>query len=250
MKRIKHTEQPAKQTVFIVITLLTVLLLFCSCGVFNQKIGSGNIVSKDVFIEEEFSGIISNAPGQIVLTKSSLPYISLVGDDNILGELKFTYNEGVLYIEANPDISLSSYTLFIYIPVSRLTRLESLGAGDFSSQGILESDNLALVVKGAGSMDLAIQAADINLVSFGKGDVTLGGECERFTARVDGKGSILASELHVKYATASVHASGNIEVYTSENLVAWTAGSGVIGYKGNPLHTELSYSVPGSIFKM
>ncbi|MBN1648416.1 MAG: DUF2807 domain-containing protein [Spirochaetales bacterium] len=118
-----------RPSIILFILIICIVTVFESCWIINQKIGSGKVTSRDIFLGDEFTRISSNVPGQIILTQSPAPYINLVGDDNILAEIEVRIENSTLYLEINPNVSFSSYALFIYVPVSRLTGPESPGAG-------------------------------------------------------------------------------------------------------------------------
>ncbi len=133
-------------------------------------------------------------------------------------------------------------------------QLSVAGSGDLTGRGI-QCDGLQATVAGSGDLHLAdircVQATasvagsgDLSLKDIlchsveasvaGSGDLVLSGTTDRANYHVSGSGDLSASKLKAQQVEASVAGSGDITCHATDYLKANTAGSGEIGYSGNP----------------
>ena len=78
------------------------------------------------------------------------------------------------------------------------------------------------------------QATSANASVAGSGTVTIAGSVDNAEYSVAGSGDLNVSNLRARSVSAQVSGSGDIRCHATEYLKARTAGSGGIGYKGNP----------------
>lgn len=95
--------------------------------------------------------------------------------------------------------------------------------------------NLDVSIAGSGNVELKETTASYAKVSIaGSGNATLTGTADKGAYKVSGSGDIHASGFQINTLEANISGSGDIECHVTEYLNARTAGSGRIGYKGNP----------------
>ena len=116
------------------------------------------------------------------------------------------------------------------------------GSGDINSSNIT-CNNLKVSVAGSGDMKLDNVTAASTIASVaGSGTVKLSGSTEEAEYSVAGSGDLFASDFQAKKVSANVTGSGDIKCHATDFLKVRTAGSGSVGYKGNP---ELDYPKKG-----
>ena len=118
--------------------------------------------------------------------------------------------------------------------------LSVAGSGDLSV-GKVSCRQMEASVSGSG--DLAVKeviAGKAAASVAGSGDLVLSGKAVEADFRVAGSGDLDASCLKAEQAAASVAGSGDLKCYASDCLKARVAGSGSIGYAGNPKGLDIS----------
>jgi hypothetical protein len=81
----------------------------------------------------------------------------------------------------------------------------------------------------------------------GVGSLTLNGKVQRFTARVEGVGTVNAHELDAESADVRLEGIGSAKVRASDSLNVRVEGLGSVTYYGKPAHLTKSAEGFGSI---
>lgn len=111
---------------------------------------------------------------------------------------------------------------------------------NISGSGELRLESLScptLITSIAGSGDLSIDNIETQYAEAsisGSGSLNLQGKTNKAKYKITGSGELYASKLHAEEVTANIAGSGEIECYAEKLLNTGIAGSGEIGYKGNP----------------
>lgn len=112
------------------------------------------------------------------------------------------------------------------------------GSGDLRCQKASCRD-IQVAVAGSGDLTVSgLKAGNLEASVAGSGDLYLSGTAESGVYGVSGSGEMHAEQLQARKVEASVAGSGEIKCYASESLKANTAGSGTIGYAGDPKTVE------------
>jgi hypothetical protein len=209
--------------------LLPTALLILSIGCLNfldQKEGSGNVISEERTIEQEFTGVSLVGSPDLNVTvdpEAAEPKVVVTTDDNLLIDVTTEVHEGVLVIK--PEGNLAPTKGFrVDVTVKSLASAMLTGSGDVVIDGIAGDAFTAHIT--------------------GSGDMQLRGACTAATYSVTGSGDIQAEALEAKQARASVTGSGDVALTASESVDAKINGSGDISVSGSP--AKVSRSVTGS----
>lgn len=88
----------------------------------------------------------------VVLTESNLAGITIVADDKVNKDIKFTIKNGVLNIYSKKG-SLKKKAI-VYVPVSNLSRLEINGDSHVVSAGFLNTPTLNVYINGESTFNI------------------------------------------------------------------------------------------------
>ena len=114
------------------------------------------------------------------------------------------------------------------------------GSGDINADN-LQSNDLSVSIAGSGDIGLDnISANNVKANISGSGDIKLKGKTLKAKYSIAGSGDIAASDLLAEDVIANTSGSGDITCYASTAIEASRAGSGSIGYKGNPQKVNIS----------
>ncbi len=222
----------AKMKSLFIAALFIVLSLVSGCSdnssVSNKEqiVGSGKLVSETRAVAP-FTGIQLVGSGNVVITHDTVQTLTVETDDNILGLLSTSVENGLLIVSLK-DGSYSNITVNIHASMKTVNLLECVGSGQFTTSGSVNTDVITCRITGAGSM-------------------TLNGTARSETIEIDGAGEIHNFGLVSSTCSAAISGAGNIEVAVTDELTASIAGSGVITYTGNPPTVHQTISGTGVI---
>ncbi|MBN1648248.1 MAG: DUF2807 domain-containing protein [Spirochaetales bacterium] len=221
----------------ILVLFVLILVLISSCIFLQpetQQIdGSGDIVSINAPLTGEFVNIAQNTIGDIVLTESDVNYVTLTGDDNVVDKIDVEIRGNTLYLETDPDISFSHYTLIIYIPVQQLVTVSNNGVGDISADHTLMYSSLTLSISGVGDIDLSVETGSLTCRLEGSGDIELSGTSTDFIIDLNGVGDIDAYSLLCADCNADIGGVGDVRVSVTDSLDVIITGVGSLFYWGD-----------------
>jgi len=198
----------------VVISMSLLLLVTISCGTGDRKEGSGTIVSESRAATEvttvESEGII-----EVEIVRSADPYITVITDDNIVGDVLTDITGSSLLISLR-DANYSNVSVAVSVGMPAVTSVENDGTGAITYSGFEGLDVLTVESNGTGDLDFSGSAAVLDLTTSGTGgfkgfDFTAG------TLQVDMTGT------------------GDVEVTVSDRIEGELTGTGDLTYKGMPL---------------
>jgi hypothetical protein len=147
--------------------------------------------------------------------------------------------------------------LEITVKTPGLVEIVSQGAGTLRTRGVLESDTLDLIVRGAGNVSLKAKSRELSCVMHGAAPVDLEAETKRLSATISGAGRMSASgsaryldiringaggfrgfELTSEEAVIDSRGAGQSQVSVSRKLDVRITGVGRVIYRGTPAVTE------------
>ncbi|HKR04115.1 MAG TPA: head GIN domain-containing protein [Bacteroidia bacterium] len=128
-----------------------------------------------------------------------------------------------------------------YMP--ELEGLEVDGSGNMNVPDTFKVKDISLQINGSGDIKGKFIAAKIESDIRGSGNLVLAGSANKHTMEILGSGDIKASDLPCNSTEVNVSGSGDVFVYTIQNLDVKINGSGTVHYKGKP---SVNSSVNGS----
>lgn len=180
--------------------------------------GSGQIVTKNIFLKERFNSINIDTAGNIVITNSKYNKVFIRTDSNLISKCSVYIKNGTLYIKSKGNF-IPSDELYINIDTHNLNSLTIDGSSDIKVNGY-NTESLTLNINGSANLNF-------NSNSIG-----------RLTIDADGSYYINLLKSRVKKATIKASGAGDIKIDVSNSLDISVDGTTDIRYRGNPKITK------------
>lgn len=166
---------------------------------------------------------------EVRVTSPTLNGISIAGSADIDLVNGVKTDDFKLNIAGSADIN-SPHT----IDCTNSCDISIAGSGDIDAN-TLRCNQLNVTVAGSGDMTIKdAQVTNAKASVAGSGTVTIAGTVDTAEYSVAGSGDLNVSNFRARSVSARVTGSGDIRCHATEFLKARTAGSGSIGYKGDP----------------
>jgi hypothetical protein len=220
--------------------ILAPLALLNSCDCIE---GNGKVITKSTQVNN-FSAIELKTDANVELVNDSSSTVYINGESNIIDIYKVEVSGNTLRISSD-ECTRSHEPIKLKIPVGgkMLEELKLSGSGMISSNGIMKSGKMDVILNGSGDFNIKVDAEEVNGKLNGSGKITLEGAAQHCNMTINGSGDVDATGMPAVDVKADINGSGNCKVNATTNLKATIRGSGDIYYKGS---AAVSSSVMGS----
>jgi hypothetical protein len=226
--------------------LLSVPMLFMSsCRYVHGRHVSGNgSTGTETRAVNGFTGVETRGAIDLVVRQGDFN-VKVEADQNLLQYIETTVENGHLVVGFRNGISIEDInTARVYVSAPELNDLETHGSGNISGEGkISDKNKIVINVSGSGDIELHIDCPAVVTETHGSGNITIDGDSKSLSTTVTGSGDVKLAGLKAETVKASIHGSGNTEVFASESLDVEIFGSGDVHYRGEP---KISSSIHGS----
>ncbi len=222
-----------------------VTLLLISAAVFAQR-----TETRDV---DEFTEISFATGGTLYLKQGSQQKLELRGDRDDLEEIRTEVRGGRLVIKTRSSSWFnwsSNGGVEFYITVKKLEGLNISGSGKVIGESKFTTDYLELDVSGAGKMELAADAREVDISISGSGKILLEGTGKKSEISISGSGKVDAEDFIAEDHRIRISGSGSCYIHADESIDARISGSGSVHYKGNARNVNSSSSGSGKVKRM
>lgn len=203
--------------------------------------GEGPVITEEYRLGN-FDGIKLLCSADIELRQGNTFNVEVQAQPNIQDAMLVEVRNGILEIDFI-DCIRSSRDLVVFVTMPELVYLEVDGSGDVNSRGLIEANDIDLVVDGSGDIDLRLDADDVNIDIRGSGDITLDGDADDVNLDIRASGNLNGFDFYTSDMRISVDGSGDAKVQVDDYLEADIFGSGDVYFKGFPF---LDVNIVGS----
>jgi len=262
------------------------LLLLANSCIPNRIYGDGNLVTKEIAVDDFDEIEAGNSPMRITYVQSEgEPGLTVTVDQNIFDmyEIKvqgdklrirpkgeYKHPQRFSITESTYQFSPTEFTVTIHS--KSLRRLGAAGNIDFSVNSTLKTEELVLKLAGSCKVHLtdtvwmerldvdiagngtlnaaALFGNELNGEIAGSGRLNLGGNIATASFDIAGSGTVRAFDLEVEDMRCKIAGSGDIEICAKNSIHTNIAGSGRIKYTGNPQEIVKKVAGAGSIVKV
>lgn len=170
---------------------------------------------------------------QVVIEQGEDFAITLQGDDNAKGRVRFALEDGALFIMQDGGIENSGETGRATVTVTMPTpdKLTIAGSGQITAKALAEKAEI--VIAGSGRViapALAVQQLDLSIA--GSGQFEADGTAALLDLTVAGSGNASMADLLVNTAKVSIAGSGNVVFACDGAVKAHLMGSGMVTVRG------------------
>ena len=224
--------------------MLTTLAVFTSCRVKERlNVFEGGPRVTDVRQHNGFEEIEIKGSPTVYYTQADSFSVRVTGPQNYVDDILTEINGKTLVVRNRGKISVVNISfegedeVAVYVTSPDLVSLRLNGSGDFVSKRLIDSDNMDIVLRGSGDIDIDSLICDrcqVELV--GSGDIDVNRlEAQRVSASLIGSGDIDLKLKKVQNTKLSLKGSGDIDAHFAEGcgtVDCELRGSGDISIKG------------------
>lgn len=235
-----------KKSHFIPFTFLFVILF--SCSRFNCERGEGDITTSEKSISS-FKDLKVSGDFEVILKQGSDYSCTIQAYENLQDIIEVRNSGRALKVDTR-RCTKSDKKIKVFVSAPDISYIHLTGAVNAYTESNFKLDNLKLKSSGASSIELTLEARELDIDISGASDVTLEGITEALTFDVSGAGHLNASQLKSKSADIHISGSADCSVNVEEVLKASVSGSGNVNYVGNPSKVDTQISGSGNVSKL
>ena len=202
-----------KMKSLIILPIVLILTMISSCTK-DPISGSGELKS-ELRNVANFTKVNSEGVFEVLITQGTTQSVEIIGDDNILPEVKTTVVGNELRLYLDDDHNYKDITLKVNIIVPSITSIENSGIGNISISGVDTTDNF-------------------NVYNSGTGDISIEGTAKSLTLENEGTGKFKGFLFAVDDCNITIVGSGDCEINAATTLNVRIEGSGDVHYIGSP----------------
>lgn len=194
--------------------------------------------TKEIAVSD-FNRVVLTGRAVVHITQSDKESLTLSGSKSDLDEIKASIKYGQLVINHTKRGWFRGFFQSTEMPHYNLTvkDLDSItlkGSGEIYSDGPLETEELQLMIEGAGQVELDLKVKRIKAAIFGVGKVVLNGTADSQVIEIEGRGVYQGKDLISKKGRLMINGSGDAEINVRDELEVTINGSGNVVYLGKP----------------
>ena len=227
--------------------IILTMLVFTACNELIGERGNNERITKEITVDS-FEKIEVSGAFDIVLKPSESDKVILEADENLIRYIDISVRGNRLYIETDKRL-VSRKGIKIEVPIKVLREINSSGASDIENTEPLSSEELEIIVSGAGKVDLKLDVKLVALDLSGATLVYLEGVAERLEVGMSGAGSLAAEGFEVQDCAVNISGVGHVLVNVSGSLEAQVSGLGRVEYLGKPTSVKGDVSGVGNVTK-
>lgn len=229
---------------FIAAISLTVL---SSCR-FGCIKGSGRQVTENRKVSD-FTRLEISGGFKVILKQDSSLSVTINADDNFMKYIHSSNSGDKLKIYSKKNFC-GSGEIVINIGVKNLERIEASGAVDLSTDGQLNTKDLALGLNGASKVTMDLNAANVTTEGAGNTEMNLKGQATSHKVQLAGAAKIEALDFVVGNYDIETTGASDCRINVLKELNVNTTGAADIKYRGNPTSVNTSKTGAATVTKI
>lgn len=219
------------------IAVITIILMTNSCNEDDFYKGEGELVSKEISIEE-FNEIIVLGSHEVNISHGSVQKVEVTGHANIIDRIDKHVHDNRWYLELKKGNYRNSKLTF-NIQLSQLNMAVVEGSGTLFLNHFNSNSSVTLGVLGSGKITTTTNTGCENLFINveGSGKIYQTKEfhdLKKTDIEIIGSGRYDGFSNKTEYCNVNIEGSADCNVFVNSNLNGKIRGSGNINYIGNP----------------
>lgn len=192
-----------------------------------------------------------NGDFSVTLKQGSQEEVMVTADANLQNYI-YTEMIGNKLVIGMPDNTTlrGSKEIQIVVTVKKINMIHLAGSNKLTTTSAIDTDTLQLFCIGASNINLQSNTHCLNLVVPGAAKVEMSGKTRIFHLRLEGASSIQTLLLDAQTVKVNLAGAARIQLAVKDSLEVYLSGAGIIQYKGNPHHKNLSINGYGKIEPM
>jgi hypothetical protein len=233
--------------------LIALPLVMGSCReIFGKRIRGNGIIKTEERGVSSFKNVEVSGAINVYVSQGETKSVKIEGDENLLKYIEVLQDGDKIMVRQKHGYNLSpTGDLRVYVTAPVYNDIDVSGACDIIGQmKIVNSENLALHVSGAGDIKMEVDAPQLKAEVSGSGSINLKGQTKDVDLELTGAGHAHCYELLSENTKVDISGAGDAEVYASVKLDAEVSGAGSVSYKGNASNVNQHVSGAGSVKKV
>ena len=232
----------------LLLTLLSLPLLFTSCIFSPTMKGNGNVVKEERELDA-FDEIKASRGINLYLTQGEARALVIEADENLVDVIETEVVGDELIIRSTANVK-NAKSFKVYVTAPEFEAIKATAGCNIYSENELSTDELELKASAGSNIKLEINATTVNASSSAGSNIKLEGLAEDFYGQASSGSNIKAEDLKAKKAEVKVSSGANIWIRSDKRLEAHASSGGNIFYAGNPAETDVHKSSGGNVIKM
>ncbi|PWJ43002.1 GIN domain-containing protein [Sediminitomix flava] len=246
------------------ISILLSLFCFWSCDDDDDINGSGESITREVDISNDFQGLDIRVPAQVMITQDDSTSITATGQENILNNLEYRINnDGILTIKFDRNVS-SFEELILEISLSTLKEMRASGKAeitgltpfrdlndlDIKQSGLssinldsIFSEELEIDMSGESKLNIIHSTTQTEIDMSGNTSIDIEGTSQSTEIDMSGDSNIEGVDFNTESLEVDMSGSSNLTITVELSIDGQISGSSQIRYGGQP---SVNVSTSGS----
>lgn len=241
--------------------LLIGVLIFTGCSPAGIITGTGPVVTRN-FDYSDFTGVEISGAFEVEIAPSSSFSVSVTANENLFEYIDVSRTGSILSIGLKrAPLNIVDSTLEARVTLPELSRLEISGASSVTALGFNTTDDFYLIVSGASSLLLDVEAGnaegeisgashvsgiimapEVNVELSGASRLSLEGAAENATMYISGASDAGLADFPVRNGYFNLSGASRATVNVSGKLDADLSGASTLEYIGSPSLGEINIS--------
>lgn len=226
--------------------LLSILVIAVAMASCDPGIQGNGKVKSEIRDVASFDAIDISGGYEIHIAQTGESSLRIEADENLHQYIETYVENGTLYVSSERRIARSK-ELDLYLTVDQLKSIESSGATEIASRGVIKGDKLDLDFSGAVEADLELDQQRVTGDFSGAAELDLRGKADEVSIDASGAVEVNALELETRRFSLDVSGAGEFELFVTEELNIEASGAVEVKYKGNPQNVNRQVSGAASI---
>lgn len=228
---------------------ILVSIFFTSCrfnGNFDGIKGSGNIITQNRNVAEEFKKIEVNQGIKLIVEQSENKSITVEADDNIVSHITTRVENGTLIIETNEGYNTES-TPKVVVKLPIISGLTANSGSNISSNNTLITENIHVNSTSGSRIDVDVEADFIAIEASSGSSAEISGKALKLETTATSGSEISANALSSNLVHAEASSGSSTSVDAVVKLDAHASSGASVSYKNTPKTLTKEESSGGSV---
>lgn len=232
-----------KITKILFLTFITSLLVACKFDISGIQ-GKGEVITKDITLNESFTELKTESGWKVHLIKSNENKLTIRANENLIDQLDYNISKDRLTLGSKNNIQSGTRELTLYY-TENLVLLKSSSGSSINSEAILEQEKIMIDASSGSSIDVELKVKKTTVDASSGANIELEGTSIYFDGESSSGSRIDAKDLKTKECEVAASSGGNIDIYNEGSLKAKASSGGNIDYYGNPEKISIKESISG-----
>lgn len=231
----------------IMLVVFTSLLFACNVDFVGIK-GKGEIITKDITLDQHFSEIKTESGWRVKLVKSSENKITIRAHENLIEQLDNKIDDNRLTIGSKNNIQSGTREITLYY-TEDLQLIKSSSGSTISSEDIFNQKEIKIEASSGSLVKLNLKVKQATVDVSSGANIKLKGTSIYFEGEASSGSRIYAENLKTKECKVKASSGAGIDIYNEGYLEASVSSGATIDYYGNPEKVSANESNSGGRIK-